>query len=117
MNIEYDMTRKCIPQGDVTLIPIMDIPEGLTLIKSDNGQFIVAHSETGHHHTVMERPDITMYKGMDMFRDFLKVENTPTELFHLRTVHNHKEHVIPVGSWIVQRQAKYTPEGWKKAVD
>ena len=117
MIIEYDVTRKAIPQGDVTLVPIMNVPEGMQIINSEKGKYIIAHSETGHHHTVLDRPDITMYKGMDTFRDYLVVQDKPVELKHDRVEHNHKTQIIPVGSWIVQRQASYTPEGWKKAID
>jgi hypothetical protein len=117
MTIEYDTTRKCIPQGDVTLVPIVNIPKGLDKIKPENGQYIIAHSETGHHHTVMERPEVTMFKGMDIFRDFLNVENLAVDLIHNRSTHTHKTQIIPKGAWIVQRQATPTPEGWKRAID
>ena len=74
MNFEFDKTRKAIPQGDVYLIPILAVPVEAKAVDAENGHYIVTHSETGHHHVVKERDDIQMFKGMDMFRDFLNVE-------------------------------------------
>lgn len=117
MDFEFDMTRKAIPQGDVFLIPIKAVPADAKPIAAEGGKFIVAHSETGHHHIVMGRPDIQMFSGMDMFRDFLNVGDAPAELVHLRETHTHAPQVIAPGAWLVQRQAAYTPQGWERARD
>lgn len=117
MDFEFDMTRKAIPQGDVYLIPIKAIPADVKPMAAEGGKFIVTHSETGHHHIVMERPDIQMFKGMNMFRDFLNVGDAPAELVHLRETHTHAPQVIAPGAWLVQRQAAYTPQGWERARD
>ena len=117
MKFEFDMTRKSICQGDMYLIPIKAIPAEAKPVQADNGRYIVTHSETGHHHVVMERPDVQMFKGMDMFRDFLKVGDAPAELVHLRETHTHAPQTIAPGAWLVQRQAAYTPQGWERARD
>ena len=117
MEYEFDMTRKCIPQGDCILVPIKSIPAGADSIAAKNGRFIVTHSETGHHHIVIERPDIQMFNGMDMFRDFLNVGDAPAELVHLRDTHTHAPQTIAPGAWLIQRQAAYTPQGWERARD
>lgn len=117
MNFEFDTTRKAIPQGDVYLIPIKAIPAEAKPAQAENGRYIVTHSETGHHHVVMERPDVQMFRGMDMFRDFLNVGDTPAELVHLRETHTHAPQTIAPGAWLVQRQAAYTPQGWERARD
>ena len=119
MKFEFDMTRKSIPQGDCILVPIKAIPsEALGKpIDAERGQYIVTHSESGHHHIVMERPDIQMFSGMDMFRDFLNVGDAPAELVHLRETHTHAPQTIAPGAWLIQRQAAYTPQGWERARD
>lgn len=119
MDFEFDTTRKCIPQGDVYLVPIKRIPrESLKEpISPENGNYIITHSETGHHHVVMDRPDIKMFSGMDIFRDFLRVANEPVDLVHLRETHTHETQVVEPGDWLIQRQAGYTPQGWKRAID
>ena len=117
MKFEFDMTRKSICQGDVYLIPIKAIPHEARPVEAEGGKFIVTHSETGHHHIVMDRPDVQMFSGMDTFRDFLNVGDAPAELVHLRDHHTHAPQVIAPGAWLVQRQAAYTPQGWERARD
>lgn len=117
MNFEFDMSRKAIPQGDVYLIPIKAIPPGAALVGAENGQYIITHSETGHHHVVMERPDVRQFSGMDMFRGFLDVQGKPAELIHLRDHHTHETQIVLPGAYLIQRQAAYTPQGWQMARD
>lgn len=114
---EFDTTRKAIPQGDCYLVPIKAIPADAKSVEAENGQFIITHSETGHHHVVMERPDIKQFSGMDIFRGFLSVENEPANLVHLRDHHTHETQVVSPGAWLIQRQAAYTPQGWERARD
>jgi len=119
MNFEFDDTRKAIPQGDVYLIPIKAIPAEVLSnpVNPENGQYIITHSETGHHHVVMERPTVKMFKGMDIFRDFLNVEGDPVDLVHLREHHTHAPQTVAPGAYLVQRQGAYTPQGWERARD
>jgi hypothetical protein len=118
MKFEFDMTRKSIPQGDVYLIPIKMIPEEAVIIDPTDGVFIIAHSETGHSHVIKERPDIKQFSGMDMFQGFLEIGSDElTELIHLRSHHTHRAQPILPGAYLIQRQGRPTPEGWKRAVD
>jgi hypothetical protein len=117
MDYEFDGSRKAIPQGDCYLIPIKAVPSGAKEIAAEHGQFIITHSETQHHHVVMERPDIRQFSGMDMFQGFLDVGDAPAELVHLRDHHTHAPQTIAPGAWLIQRQAAYTPQGWERARD
>lgn len=118
MNFEFDASRKAIPQGDVYLIPIKAIPVDAKLMQAENGHYIITHSETGHHHVVMERPEVRQFSGMDIFRGFLEVGgDDPVELIHLRDHHTHAPQVVTPGAWLIQRQAAYTPQGWERARD
>ena len=118
MNFEFDMTRKAIPQGDVYLIPIKAIPADAKAVEPENGRFIITHSETGHHHVIIERPDVRQFSGMDVFRGFLEVSgDVPAELIHLREHHTHAPQTVAPGAWLIQRQAAYTPQGWERARD
>ncbi|WP_394436748.1 hypothetical protein ACGGKE_07840 [Sphingobium naphthae] len=117
MKFDFDPSRKAIPQGDVYLIPIMSIPAEASAIEPEKGQFIVTHSETGHHHVVMERPTVKMFSAMDTFRGFLLVEGEPATLEHLREHHTHAPQEIPAGAWLIQRQRQPSPEGWQRAAD
>lgn len=118
MKFDFDNSRKAIPQGDCYLIPIKAIPAGAKPVAADNGVFIITHSETGHHHVIMERPDIRQFSGMDIFRGFLEVTgDEPAELVHLRNHHTHAPQTVTPGAWLIQRQAAYTPQGWERARD
>lgn len=118
MNFEFDETRKSYAQGDVYLIPIKAVPADAPEMKAENGQFIITHSETGHHHIVLERPDVRQFSGMDVFRGFLEVGGEePAELVHLRDHHTHAPQTIQPGAYLIQRQAAYTPQGWERARD
>lgn len=119
MDFELDYSRKSIPQGDVYLIPIKKIPSEFIHkpIEAENGHYIITHSETGHHHVVLEKPEVKMFSGMEIFRDFLRVANEPVDLVHLRESHTHETQIIEPGDWLIQRQAAYSPQGWKRAID
>jgi hypothetical protein len=117
MEYEFDNSRKAIPQGDCYLVPIKAVPVEAKPVAAEGGQFIITHSETGHHHVVVERPDIRQFGGMNMFQGFLDVANEPADLVHLRDHHTHAPQTIAPGAWLIQRQAAYTPQGWERARD
>ena len=117
MNFEIDYSRKSHCQGDVYLIPIKAIPVDAKAMDAENGKYIITHSETGHHHVIMERPDVQQFAAMDMFRGFLNIGDKPAELVHLREHHTHAPQFIAPGAWLIQRQAAYTPQGWERARD
>lgn len=117
MEFEFDRSRKAHPQGDVYLIPIIAVPAAATPVAAEDGNFIITHSETGHHHVIAERPGVRQFSGMDIFRGFLEIDGQPAELVHLRTHHTHASQFIEPGAWLIQRQAAYTPQGWERARD
>ncbi len=118
MKFEIDSSRKPLAQGDMYLIPIKAVPAEAKPMAAENGHYILTHSETGHHHVVMERPDVRQFSGMDVFRGFLEVGgDEPVELVHLRDHHTHAPQIVEPGAWLIQRQAAYTPQGWEKARD
>lgn len=117
--------RKIAAQGDMMLIQIASLPEGVEEVSAVNGRHTLAHSETGHDHIVMERPTIHMFKAMDDLRAmldgkpaaYLVVEEEPAELKHLRDFDTHESIAIPPGTYEVRRQREYAPEGFRRAVD
>lgn len=117
MNFEFDHSRKAHRQGDVYLVPIIAIPQEAIEIHAEDGNFIITHSKTGHHHVIAERDDIRQFSGMDILRGFLEIKNEPADLVHLRNHHTHATQTISPGAWLIQRQGRPTPSGWKKAID
>lgn len=108
-----------IAQGDVMLIPVANLPaQGHSLVKAEDGAFIVTHSETGHHHIVMERPSVRMFQDtVDLFRSWLVIEGEPAALEHLRPTETHETVMLEPGVYEVRRQREYSPAGWQRAAD
>lgn len=113
-----NIQREPVAQGDVIFVPVDEIPNDVNQVKAENGQYIVAHSETGHHHIVMERPEVKMFSGMDVFRSFLEIEGEePATVEHLRDHHTHQPVNLAPGRWMIARQRTPTPQGWARAID
>lgn len=57
------MKAKICRHGEVLLVPISSLPKGAKLEKVTN-KYIVAHSETGHHHVLItkEKTDLSKFK-------------------------------------------------------
>lgn len=108
-------------QGDLLIRRIDAIPHEAMPMKSEKGQFIVAHSETGHHHVIAERPGVQVYTTDDPLVSYLRVidatEQTEALLEHLRTFDTHETIAIPAGDYELRRQREYTPEGWRRVAD
>ena len=112
--------KNCAAQGDLLIRRIDKLPDNLTRIKADNGNYIVAHSETGHHHVIAERPNVQLFEGGEMVSYLQIVEATDeTEVLieHLRSFDTHEPIVISPGCYEIRRQREYTPEGWRKVSD
>lgn len=117
--------KKIAAQGDMMLIRIDALPEGVEQVEADKGRFTLAHSETGHDHVVMERPNVRVFKAMDELKAllegkpalFLEVSEEPAELTHLRDFDTHESVKIEPGIYEVRRQREYTPEGFRRAAD
>jgi hypothetical protein len=104
-------------QGDVMFRRIEALPTDAQPAKAIDGAFVVAHSETGHNHVVMERPTVKMFSAMDEFRSYLVVEDKPAEVKHQRSFDTHQSFALAPGIWEVRRQREYTPEGFRRAAD
>ena len=105
-------------QGDCLLLKIDSLPEGIKPIDAENGQFVVAQSETGHNHCVKERPTVKLYASVDQFRGYLEVKgDEPAVLEHHRSFDTHEALEIKPGIYEIRRQREYTPEGFRRAAD
>lgn len=113
--------KNCAAQGDVLITRINALPENIKQATPEaNGEHIVAHSETGHHH-VISSDDVNYYLAandnvMDEFVAYLDVKKT-TVLRHLRSFDTHEPIEIGKGVYRLNRQREYTLEGFRKALD
>jgi hypothetical protein len=98
-------------QGDVLLVPVDEIPEGVKQVRRDRGRVVLAYGEvTGHAHA-LEEPDAELLVLEE--RRFLRVPSG-AEL-------RHEEHstieVVP-GLYEVVIQREYDDEEeWRQVLD
>ena len=108
-------------QGDLLIRRIDSIPAEAKPVQAEKGNYIVAHSETGHHHVIAERQNVTLYASNDPMVSYLQVveatDATETVLEHLRSFDTHEAISIPPGNYEMRRQREYTPEGWRRVAD
>lgn len=106
-------------QGDILIRRVKDLPANAVEQPPENGQHIVTHSETGHHH-VMRAQHVRMFRlpddGMPGMMSYLKVDEV-TELKHLRPHDTHESLEFKPGIYEIRRQREYTPEGWRRVAD
>ncbi len=108
-------------QGDLLIRRIASLPDAAVALQSDKGLYIVAHSETGHHHAIAERPNVKLYTTGDPMVSYLEViEATDAAeclLEHFRQHDTHETIAIPPGVFEIRRQREYVPEGWRRVED
>lgn len=111
-------------QGDVGFVRLgtipgipTDVPKDATKAEAMGGMFIVTHSETGHHHTVVARPDVQLFQDKKDPQTAYLVNAKPVELVHHRSFDTHKPFIIPSGKWLVRRQVEGRPGGWQRVED
>lgn len=105
-------------QGDLLIRRIGKLPDGVTEVKPEKGNYVLAHSETGHHHVVADRPGVQVFNGGDSLVSYLTViDQVEVTLEHLRNFDTHEALVINGGTYEIRRQREYTPEGWRRVAD
>jgi hypothetical protein len=136
MSYENDPTyqsflrNEAVAQGDLVVVPISLLESydlnGFEDVPSQNGRYIVAHSDTGHHHVLCAHlpgqaaPSLKRNpKDADPeLRALVTVaEGAVGEIRHLRDYLPHSPLILPSGTWVIARQGRPTPEGWKKVTD
>lgn len=134
-------------QGDLLIRRIDNLPEGCSpadpkdsnLVGPD-GNYIVAHSETGHHHVVEpagarvafylgnledytneEAGDDTGEVGDDTIGPpmlgYLTVEGGAAHVVHRRSFDTHEALELPEGIYEIRRQREWAPDSWRLARD
>jgi hypothetical protein len=108
-------------QGDLLIRRIDKLPANVRPMNAERGQYIVAHSETGHHHVIAERPGVEVFTSDDPMVSYLQVieatDATEALLEHLRSFDTHKTIAIPAGVYELRRQRENAPEGWRQVQD
>jgi len=104
-------------QGDMLIRRIDALPKNAIKAKSENGSYVLAHSETGHNHVVKESDGVTFYQhANDNFIAYLVVNNE-AKVEHMRGFDTHETINFGKGIYEIRRQREYTPEGFRRAQD
>lgn len=120
MTTKIHDVKKQGDQGDVRFTRVDKVPNGYEPQKND-GPIIVAHSETGHHHTVPGLDAVLYAKRDDKMTSYLVLGDVQgLEVTHHRPHDTHDTLRLLGGKgavWRVRRQREHTPEGWRQVQD
>ncbi len=103
-------------QGDILIRRIDTMPTDVVAQEPIEGRHIVAHSETGHHHT-LDSTGANFYRAANDPMIMYLVVDDEVDLIHNRSFDTHKTLRIPAGTFEIRRQREYTPEGWRMVED
>lgn len=93
--------NKCIRHGEAMLVPIKTKITG-----KSHTSFVVAHSETGHHHVLKSKVPFTV---SEKDKQFLIELFEPAKLVHQKTSDKHKTLPIAPGRYKVVYKNEYNP--------
>lgn len=108
--------KRMAAQGDFVIIKVDEMPTNIVSITPENGNIVVAHSETGHNH-VMVAEKVEAYKEPDNLYEMFLLVKEPTPVEHLRSHDTHEPLLVPEGLYQVRRQREYIPNGFRLAAD
>lgn len=112
------VTNRPVAQGDILIIPNVTIPSNAKAAEIENGHYIIAHSETGHHH-VIDRKRAEVYEAADdSFIAYIRTMDDGADITHKRDFDTHETiNLAPNQNYQVRRQREWVPEGFRKAAD
>ena len=111
------VVKNIAAQGDFIIKRIESLPDGLAVAESVDDKYIIAHSETGHNHTVLERSCQLLIDQTNEFIVYLKVDTDAAIIEHERSFDTHEPLEVPAGIYEIRRQREYIPEGYRRAQD
>lgn len=105
-------------QGDLLMLRVNSLPKIVTRIEPENGSFIIAHSETGHHHIIEAKDGVSLFKTNDFMEKYLHViDNVEVTLEHLRSFDTHESWLLKGGTYRILRSRELREEGWGMVTD
>lgn len=108
-------------QGDVLFRRIDKLPAGVVEQKPEAKGFVVAHSETGHDHTVSPSEAKLFDKiERDPMICYLQLASDHVDVVHHRPHDTHETLRLAGGAgaiYEVRRQEEYSPAGWRRVED
>lgn len=113
---------KVVSQGEIDIEKVNKLPVGLKLAKIENGNYILGHSETGHHHVVEAKSTIQYYETDDPLVSYLEVievtDKAEVFLEHLRSFDTHAPIGFDVGIYKITNLVELGEDNlWQKVAD
>ena len=102
-----EIQKRMVQHGEVLLVPVDALPGDLEQIHNGK-EFIVGHSETGHHHVAVG--DVTAFKpiGADSQEIYLRV-NKESVIEHRKSFDRHETKTLHEGVYLVKPKTEYDP--------
>lgn len=105
------LQKKMIRHGEILILPVDALPENLEQI-FEGKEYIVGHSETGHHHLAVGTATdaLTVFKpiGADASNIYLRV-NSVAKVEHQKTFDRHETKTLHEGVYLVRPKNEYDP--------
>jgi hypothetical protein len=101
-------------QGELMVLRVAAVPEGARQVEPQDGRYLVAHSETGHHHTI-SADGCVMHEASPLLC-YLMLDRG-LSIVHERSWNTHEQLDLGGGIWEVHRQREWTPDGERLAAD
>jgi hypothetical protein len=113
--------KKSAAQGEMLVRRVASFNnEETTEMKAEGNSFILAHSETGHHHVIdknaveIVQQTGNVPEGLGILHMIVK---EPTSIVHLRDNDTHEPLHLDEGKWEVRLQREFSPEGYRRVAD
>lgn len=100
-----EFEQKAIRHGEVMIVPIDELPNGLTEFY-EGSEYIIGHSETGHHHVAVGNLTIFRPVGADDSALFMRV-NEDSRVEHRKTFDKHETKTLFKGLYQVTIKKAY----------
>ncbi len=100
-----EFVKRAIRHGEVVLTPIDELPDGVEQIY-DGKEYIVGHSETGHHHVALGAVTIFQPVGADSESLFMRV-NKDSRVEHRKSFDMHETKTLLKGIYQITIKTAY----------
>jgi hypothetical protein len=108
-------------QGDVFFRRVATVPSGAVAEKREDGPLVVAHSETGHNHSIHDDAVAVFREPGNTLVCYLRLDTPHADVVHHRAWDTHETLRLlgdgPGSVWEVRRQREWSPEGWRRVED
>ena len=98
-----DGKRVAVTHGELFLLPVDKIPKGNT---SKHDMFILAHSESGHHHVLQSKTKFSVTEVGDAVERYILLDEV-AELVNQKTFDIHETRMLAPGAYKVYAKKEY----------